>query len=48
MSDFFLTLFGPEGRPVELTIGQTIAWSLETSYAPMHVQTARWLLEDAE
>jgi streptomycin 6-kinase len=30
------------------TIGQTIAWSLETSYAPMHVQTARWLLEDAE
>lgn len=27
------------------TIGQTIAWSLDTSYLPMHVQTVRWLLE---
>ena len=30
------------------TIGQTIAWSFDTSYAPMHLQTVRWLLEDAE
>ena len=27
------------------TIGQTIAWSLDTSYLPMHVETVRWLLE---
>jgi streptomycin 6-kinase len=27
------------------TIGQTIAWSLETSYLPKHVETVRWLLE---
>jgi streptomycin 6-kinase len=27
------------------TIGQTIAWSLDTSYLPKHVETARWLLE---
>jgi streptomycin 6-kinase len=27
------------------TIGQTIAWSLDTSYLPQHVQTVRWLLE---
>jgi streptomycin 6-kinase len=29
------------------TIGQTIAWSLDTSYMQKHVQTVRWLLEDA-
>jgi streptomycin 6-kinase len=29
------------------TIGQTIAWSLDTSYRQKHVQTVRWLLEDA-
>jgi streptomycin 6-kinase len=28
------------------TIGQTIAWSLDTSYLPKHVETVRWLLED--
>jgi streptomycin 6-kinase len=27
------------------TIGQTIAWSLDTSYLPKHLQTVRWLLE---
>jgi streptomycin 6-kinase len=27
------------------TIGQSIAWSFETSYLPKHVQTVRWLLE---
>jgi streptomycin 6-kinase len=27
------------------TIGQTIAWSLGTSYRQKHVQTVRWLLE---
>ncbi len=27
------------------TIGQTIAWSLDTSYLPKHVETVRWLLE---
>ncbi len=27
------------------TIGQTIAWSLDTSYRPKHVETVRWLLE---
>ena len=26
------------------TIGQTIAWSLDTSYLPMHIETVRWLL----
>ena len=26
------------------TIGQTIAWSLDTSYLPKHVETVRWLL----
>jgi streptomycin 6-kinase len=26
------------------TIGQTIAWSLDTSYLPNHVDTVRWLL----
>jgi streptomycin 6-kinase len=29
------------------TVGQTIAWSFDTSYAPMHVQTVEWLLESA-
>jgi streptomycin 6-kinase len=28
------------------TIGQTIAWSLDTSYRRKHVETVRWLLED--
>jgi streptomycin 6-kinase len=27
------------------TIGQTVAWSLDTSYLPKHVATVRWLLE---
>jgi len=27
------------------TIGQTIAWSLDTSYLPQHVETVRWLVE---
>jgi streptomycin 6-kinase len=27
------------------TIGQTIAWSLDTSYLRSHVETVRWLLE---
>ena len=27
------------------TVGQTIAWSLDTSYLPKHVETVRWLLE---
>lgn len=27
------------------TIGQTIAWSLDTSYLPKHVETVRWLLD---
>jgi streptomycin 6-kinase len=27
------------------TIGQTIAWSLDTSYLPKHIETVRWLLE---
>jgi streptomycin 6-kinase len=27
------------------TIGQTIAWSLDTSYLPKHVETVRWMLE---
>jgi streptomycin 6-kinase len=34
-------------RARDWTIGQTIAWSLDTSYLPKHVETARWLLEDA-
>jgi streptomycin 6-kinase len=35
-------------RARDWTIGQTIAWSLDTSYLPKHVETVRWLLEDAE
>lgn len=34
-------------RARDWTIGQTIAWSLDTSYFPQHVETVRWLLEDA-
>ena len=29
------------------TIGQTIAWSFDSSYTDQHVQTVRWLLEAA-
>jgi streptomycin 6-kinase len=29
------------------TIGQTVAWGLDTSYTPKHVQTVEWLLESA-
>ena len=29
------------------TIGQTLAWSCDSTYLPQHVQTARWLVEDA-
>jgi streptomycin 6-kinase len=32
-------------RALEWTIGQTIAWSFDTSYLPYHVETVRWLLE---
>jgi streptomycin 6-kinase len=35
-------------RARDWTIGQTIAWSLDTSYLPKHVETVQWLLEDAE
>jgi len=35
------------GRARDWTVGQTIAWSLDTSYLPQHVETARWLIEDA-
>ena len=34
-------------RARDWTIGQTVAWSLDTSYLPQHVETVRWLLEDA-
>jgi streptomycin 6-kinase len=30
------------------TIGQTLAWSTDTSLYPEHLEIARWLLEDAE
>jgi streptomycin 6-kinase len=30
------------------TIGQTLAWSTDTSRYPQHLEVARWLLEDAE
>lgn len=29
------------------TIGQTVAWGLDTSYTPKHIQTVDWLLEAA-
>jgi streptomycin 6-kinase len=29
------------------TVGQTIAWSFDTSYRDQHAQTVRWLLESA-
>ncbi len=29
------------------TIGQTIAWSFDTSYLPQHVELVRWLLESS-
>ena len=29
------------------TIGQTIAWSFDTSYLPQHVQLVQWLLESS-
>lgn len=32
-------------RALGWTVGQTIAWSFDTSYQPLHVQTARWLLD---
>jgi streptomycin 6-kinase len=32
-------------RARDWTIGQTIAWSLDTSYLPKHVETVSWLLE---
>jgi streptomycin 6-kinase len=34
-------------RARDWTIGQTIAWSLDTSYLPKHVETVRWLLGGA-
>jgi streptomycin 6-kinase len=30
------------------TIGQTMAWAFESEYIPTHLETVRWLLEDAE
>ena len=30
------------------TIGQTLAWSTDTSLYPQHLEVVRWLLEDAE
>ena len=30
------------------TIGQTLAWSTDTSRHPQHLEVVRWLLEDAE
>jgi streptomycin 6-kinase len=30
------------------TIGQTMAWAFDSDYSPTHLETARWLLEDAE
>ncbi len=35
-------------RARDWTIGQTIAWSLDTSYLPKHVETVHWLLQDAK
>ena len=29
------------------TIGQTMAWAFDSEYIPTHVETVRWLLEDA-
>jgi streptomycin 6-kinase len=29
------------------TIGQTMAWAFDSDYIPTHLETARWLLEDA-
>ena len=29
------------------TIGQTMAWAFESEYIPTHLETVRWLLEDA-
>jgi streptomycin 6-kinase len=29
------------------TIGQTVAWTLDSAYLPQHVQTVRWLVEAA-
>jgi streptomycin 6-kinase len=29
------------------TIGQTIAWSIDSDFHPTHAETARWLLEAA-
>jgi streptomycin 6-kinase len=30
------------------TIGQTMAWAFDSEYHPTHLETVRWLLEDAE
>ena len=30
------------------TIGQTMAWAFDSEYIPTHLETVRWLLEDAE
>jgi streptomycin 6-kinase len=30
------------------TIGQTMAWGFESEYHPTHLETVRWLVEDAE
>jgi streptomycin 6-kinase len=29
------------------TIGQTMAWALDSTYMPTHIETVQWLLEDA-
>jgi streptomycin 6-kinase len=30
------------------TIGQTMAWAFDSAYSETHIETVRWLLEDAE
>jgi streptomycin 6-kinase len=30
------------------TIGQTMAWAFDSQYSPTHLETVRWLLEDAQ
>jgi streptomycin 6-kinase len=36
------------GRARAWTIGQTMAWAFESDYIATHLDTVRWLLEDAE
>ena len=44
--DFLVDALGLDRERARLwTIGQTIAWSIGSSYLESHVQTARWLLD---